>query len=414
MRRAELRVELERLGQRPVPLPDPQLVDAIEGRLYEDFVVTASPYSGSALPYARRRLVVVAGLSAAAAATMAVVALHRAPSPGYELQAATGAIALFPTGESRPVHAGDQIPPGGLIQTGPSGGVTIDGTKVGPDQIVLMSEEGLTLLPAHHEPSPDLGTATVPAPTTAAAPVRTSASAPTVATTLPSAAEPLGTAAPPPESAVDPVPSSAEVAPPSAADPALFAAPLAEIGLVVSEDGGGVHLSWTASADEGFSRYAVARGTAADHQLQEIASFGDRQITSFTDPAAPHDVALLYQVVAVSADGRPVARSEVVELALQDGTGTGTATTEVPSSTDGSGVGLTVPRSTGNPSTPEPTTSTGPDTTADSSSSTSPETTTASDPTSAPTTASPTTTAPAAAAPPTATTTPTGTTTPTT
>jgi len=28
----------------------------------------------------------------------------------------------------RPVHAGDQIPPGGLIQTGPSGAVTIEGT----------------------------------------------------------------------------------------------------------------------------------------------------------------------------------------------------------------------------------------------------------------------------------------------
>ena len=36
MRRAELRDELERLGSRPVPLPDPRRVDAIEDRLYQE------------------------------------------------------------------------------------------------------------------------------------------------------------------------------------------------------------------------------------------------------------------------------------------------------------------------------------------------------------------------------------------
>ena len=97
----------------------------------------------------RRRQVLVGGLGAAAAATFAAVVLHRGSTPGYELQAATGAVALFPDGASRPVHAGDQIPPGGLIQTGPSGAVTIDGTKIGPDQVVLLSDEGLTLLPSH-------------------------------------------------------------------------------------------------------------------------------------------------------------------------------------------------------------------------------------------------------------------------
>ena len=150
MRRAELRDELERLGSRPVPLPDPRRVDAIEDHLYQEFVVTPAS-SGAALLAARRRrrLVMVGGLGAAAAATFAAVVLHRGSTPGFELQAASGAVALFPDGASRPVHAGDQIPPGGLIQTGPSGAVTIDGTKIGPDQVVLLSDEGLTLLPSH-------------------------------------------------------------------------------------------------------------------------------------------------------------------------------------------------------------------------------------------------------------------------
>jgi hypothetical protein len=93
MRRAELRDELERLGSRPVPLPDPRRVDAIEHRLYEEFVVTPAS-SGAALLAARRRrrLVLVGGLGAAAAASVAAVVLHRGSTPGFELQAASGEI----------------------------------------------------------------------------------------------------------------------------------------------------------------------------------------------------------------------------------------------------------------------------------------------------------------------------------
>ena len=56
----------------------------------------------------------------------------------------------------------------------------------------------------------------------------------------------------------------------------------------------------------------VARGTAETKELVDIAELSDRQITSFTDPAAPHGVELLYQVVAIGTDGRPVAQSDIV------------------------------------------------------------------------------------------------------
>ena len=428
MRRAELRNELERLGSRPVPLPDPRRVDAIEDRLYQDFVVAPAP-SVAAFSAARRRrqLVMVAGLGAAAAATFAAVVLHRGSTPGFELQAASGAVALFPDGDSRPVHAGDQIPPGGLIQTGPSGAVTIDGTKIGPDQVVLLSEEGLTLLPSNSA-SDHAVTDVTPAPTSAAPLASTGATHATTPTD--------GSVVTPPATVADPAPSSPAAAPadPVAATtmpdttpapaPALFTQPIGQLALTVGEDTGGVDLAWTPSDAADFGRYVIARGTAADHQLGEIAELPDRQITSFTDPAAPHGVALMYQVVAMDADGRPLAASEVVELTLQDGSASSAPTTDAPPTTDGSGSGLTVPPTTvqgstsvpsttapatTSPTTGEPATTAG--TTSTTSATAAPSTTTGTTSAPAPTTNAPSTppgTEPASSGPPTATTRPGG------
>jgi hypothetical protein len=144
--------------------------------------------------------------------------------------------------------------------------------------------------------------------------------------------------------------------------PAVFTQPIDHLALTVGEDTGGVNLAWTPSDADDFGRYVIARGTAADHQLEDIAELGDRQITSFTDPAAPHGVALMYQVVAMSQDGRPLAASDVVELTLQDGSASSAPTTDAPPSTDGTGAGLTVPPTTEPGSTSMPST-TGPATT---------------------------------------------------
>ncbi len=395
MRRAELRDELERLGSRPVPLPDPRRVDAIENHLYQEFVVTPAS-SGAALLAARRRrrLVLVGGLGAAAAASFAALVLHRGSTPGFELQAASGAVALFPDGASRPVHAGDQIPPGGLIQTGPSGAVTIVGTKIGPDQVVLLSDEGLTLLPSHSK-NDQAATEVPPSPTTSAP--RASTAAPEVT------APPEASVATAPAPAVDPAPSSPVVPPAdpvvattmpetsAAPAPAVFTQPIDHLALTVGEDTGGVSLAWTPSDAADFGRYVIARGTAADHQLDDVAELADRQITSFTDPAAPHGVALLYQVVAMSGDGRPLAASDVVELTLEDGSPSSVPTTDAPTTMDGTGAGLTVPPTTGPGSTSVPGT-TAPTTT---SPSTSEPATTGGGATSTTTASAPTTSAPA-------------------
>ncbi len=174
MRRAELIDELERLGTRPVPLPDPRRVDALEDRLYREFVVAPSPSARASAVAARRRRrqVLVAGIGLAAAASAAAVVLHDRGQAGFQLDAATGAVVLLPGGQSRVAHAGDEIPSGGLIQTGPAGSVTIDGTNIGPAQMVLLGDAGLTLLPA---PAVDSPTATTvvpePAPSATPAPV---------------------------------------------------------------------------------------------------------------------------------------------------------------------------------------------------------------------------------------------------
>jgi S-DNA-T family DNA segregation ATPase FtsK/SpoIIIE len=395
MRRAELRDELERLGSRPVPLPDPRRVDAIEVRLYQDFVVAPAPSAAAALLVARRRrrLVMVGGLGAAAAATFVAVVLHRGSTPGFELQAASGAVALFPDGDSRPIHAGDQIPPGGLIQTGPSGAVTIDGTKIGPDQVVLLSEEGLTLLPSH-SPSDHAATDVTPAPTSVAPPASTAATEVTAPAEASLATSPATVADPAPSSPVVPPadPAAATTMPETTAAPApaLFTQPIDHLALTVGEETGGVNLAWTTSDAADFGRYVIARGTAADHQLSDLAELGDRQITSFTDPAAPHGVALMYQVVAMSEDGRPLAASDVVELTLQDGSASSAPTTDAPPTSDGSGSGLTVPPTTGQGSTSVPGT-TAPDTTVPTTGE--PATTAGATSTTAPTSAPSTTTA---------------------
>jgi hypothetical protein len=413
MRRAELRDELERLGSRPVPLPDSRWVDAIEDRLLQDFVVAPASTAAAALVAARRRrrVVMVSGLGAAAAATLAAVVLHRGSPPGFDLQAASGAVALFPDGDSRPVHAGDQIPPGGLIQTGPAGEVTIEGTKIGSDQVVLLSEEGLTLLPSH-SPSDGAATDVTPAPSSAVPPASTAATQVGAAPEASVASSPPTVAAPAPSSPVvppaDPVGSTTPETT-AAPAPALFTQPIVHLALTVGEDTGGVNLAWTPSDAADFGRYVIARGTAADHKLGELAEFGDRQITSFTDPAAPHGVALLYQVIVVSEDGRPLAASDVVELTLDDGSAGSAPTTDAPPTTDGSGSGLSVPPTTVTGSTTPATTSptTGqPTTTGEVTSTTSatsaPTTTTAT--TSGhphdPSTTIPSTTASAASAPP--------------
>jgi len=361
MRRAELRDELERLGSRPVPLPDPRRVDAIEDRLYQEFVVTPAS-SGAALLAARRRrrVVLVGGLGAAAAATFAALVLHRGSTPGFELQAASGAVALFPDGASRPVHAGDQIPPGGLIQTGPSGAVTIEGTKIGPDQVVLLSDEGLTLLPSHST-TDQAATEVPPSPTPSPPPPSTAAPEATAPPEASVATAPAPVADPLPSSPVvppaDPVVAATTVPETSAAPaPAVFTQPIDHLELTVGEDTGGVSLAWTPSDAADFGRYVVARGTAAEHQLGDIAELGDRQITSFTDPAAPHGVAVMYRVVAMSEDGRPLAASDVVELTLEDGSASSAPTTAAPPTTDGTGTGLTVPPTTGPGSTSVPST----------------------------------------------------------
>ncbi len=122
----------------------------------------------------------------------------------------------------------------------------------------------------------------------------------------------------------------------------------------MGEENGGVHLAWTATDSQTFARYVVARGPADTRQLAPIAELTDRQITSFTDPAAAHGVELLYEIVALGTDGRPVGVSDVVSVTLQDAPVS--VPDEVPPTTDSSGGAL------GNPSTTQPDT-TGPDTT---------------------------------------------------
>ncbi len=305
MNRAELHDELVRLGSRPVPLPDHDRLEALEERLLREFaaaVPSADPVTTIASARRRRRQVLVAGLTAAAAALATAMVLSRGGETSYEVSAATGAVAMYPDGARRTVQAGDHVPAGGLIRTGPTGGVTIEETTVGADRVILLDEEKITLLPAPPSAPPAEGQPAAPAATA----------------TAPATAAP--TAAP-----VTLVPTIAPPAPP----PAPAAVNPGPLSLSVTESRDGAQLSWTPTDAATFARYIVVRGTAGSDLLEDIVELPDRQLTAFTDVGATTGVEFCYRVVAVDAEGLPVAESETITF-VREGTG---SSNEIPPST---------------------------------------------------------------------------------
>ncbi len=320
MNRAELHDVLVQLGTQPVPLPDHDRLDALEVRLLREFAVAApavTPVATIESARRRRRQVLVAGLSAAAAALATAMVLARGGETTYEVSAATGAVAMYPDGASRPVQAGDHVPAGGVIRTGPTGGVTIEETTVGADHVIVLDEEKITLLPAPP--------AAQPADAQPAAPVATA----------PATAPP--TAAP-----VTLVPTIATPAPPAPA-----AASPAPLSLSVAETRDGAQLSWTPTDAAAFASYIVVRGMAGTDLLEDIVVLPNRQATTFTDVSAPTGVELCYRIVAVGADGLPVAESETITF-VREGTG---GSNEIPPST-GSAPPTTPAESTTTPAPP--------------------------------------------------------------
>jgi hypothetical protein len=335
MRRAELAEQLERLGSYPTPLPDPRRVEEWERELYREFTVQpVEPAARRAARQARRRRrqVLVGSLAMAAAVSVAAFLLQRDSTPGVSLDAASGAFVLLPDGSTRPLHAGDQIPAHGVVRTGRDGSVTIDGTTVGAGQALIYDDGRVILLPVPSTSGPPDQVGATDAPTTAASP---SSSAGPASSQVP------GTnpqALPPPKPAN--LPSAPPVTTPPAAPAAPTASPLApspaaaalpQLQLTVTRANEGVHLSWTTTDSPTFERYVVVRGPAAAAELTVIAELPDRQITSFTDPAAPISIDLVYRVLALDAEGRPIAISGTAMLEI--GVASTDPTTTVPDST---------------------------------------------------------------------------------
>jgi hypothetical protein len=331
---AELHDELERLGNRPVPVLDDARIDALEQRLLDEFVALPAVESVPQLAATRRRRrqVLVAGVSAAAAALAGAIVIAQDEAARYEVSAAIGAVAMYPDGASRTVQAGDHVPSGGLIRTGPEGAVTIEETTVGPDHVILLDEENIALLPAPPAPpAPVVQDAEPPAEPSATAPPTAPAAAPV--TLVPTIATP----APPVPAAVNPAPLS----------------------VTVTETSEGVEVSWTPSDADSVVKYIVVRGTADSDVLVDVAELpADR--TGFIDTTPPAGVELCYRVVAVDAEGLPVAESETHTIVFE---GSGSSN-EIPPSTDappatepdGTTTTTTVASSTTVPATADPST----------------------------------------------------------
>jgi hypothetical protein len=369
MRHAELAEQLERLGSYPTPVPDPRRVEEWERQLYREFLIqpVAPAVRRAALQARRRRRqVLAASLAMAAAVSITAFLLQREPAPGVSLDAASGATVLFPDGSTRPLEAGDQIPPNAVVRTGPNGSVTIDGTTVGAGQALLYDDGRVILLPVPSTSAPTEQTTTTAAtgtasPSSSAAGPGSSAS--TGGSQAPRSSQPV---VPPPK------PATPSTVPPATAPPATPAVPpaspvggtptalVAQLQLTVARANQGVRLSWTTTDSPVFDRYVVVRGPAASAELTVIAELPDRQITSFTDPTAPVSIDLVYRVLALDAAGRPIAvsRTAMLEIGVASTdptTTTATSTTAPPGTVPGTDPPTTDgPTPTSDPDTTEP------------------------------------------------------------
>ena len=117
---AELHDELERLGNRPVPVLDDARIEALEQRLLDEFVARPPPRLSRSwlLPAAGAARCSWAEEAQRPPALAAAIVIAQEEAATYEVRAAIGAVAMYPDGASRTVQAGDHAL-GGLIRPVP-------------------------------------------------------------------------------------------------------------------------------------------------------------------------------------------------------------------------------------------------------------------------------------------------------
>jgi hypothetical protein len=335
MKRAKLVDELERLGRAPAPLPDDARVAAWEQELLHELPSLDLAAPDLAPPRRHRRPFALAAFGAAAAAVMVALVAHHADAPGTELHEVSGAVIVLPDGSTKPLHDGDQLPPGGIVETGPNGRLTVAGRTVGPNQLGLVDGGRVTPLPrTTAEPATTTSVATVP-PAPRTPPTSAVTSAVRVAPTTPAPSvtvrtAPASTSAPvaPPKPALVPTtaPPTTAPAPNRAPTPPPAAAPVSRVLiLTVTPFADGVHLTWSTPGASSFGRYVVIRASLSLALPKVIGLLPDQSTTSFTDPSPPHGVLLFYRVVAVGPDNHLLAVSRTVSVVLP-------ATTPAPTS----------------------------------------------------------------------------------
>ena len=330
MKRAELVGELERLGRAPVPRLDDARVAAWEQELLHELPSLDLAASDDLAPPRRhRRPVALAAFGAAAAAVVIALVVHHGNAPGTELHEVSGAVIVLPDGSTMPLHDGDQLPPGGIVETGPNGRLTVGGRTVGPNQLALVDGGRVTPLPrTTAEPAPATSVATAPPaprtpPTSAATSAVPVATAPRPSATVRTA--PASTSAPvaPPTPALVPTtaPPTTAPAPTRAPPPPPAAAPASRVlSLTVTPSADGVHLTWSTPGASSFGRYVVIRASLSLALPKVIGLLPDQSTTSFTDPTPPHGVLVFYRVVAVGPDNHLLAVSRTVSVVLPPST----------------------------------------------------------------------------------------------
>jgi hypothetical protein len=332
VRRPELVAELERLGRAPAPPPDEAKVARWQHQLLHELPrLELLDVAAADRPRGHRRPAVLGALVLAAAASVTALVVHHSGGHVAELQEVSGAVVVLPDGSRKPLHAGDQLPPGGIVETGPDGRLTVGGVTVGPNQLSLVEDGGVTPLPGGTT-SP---TATTAAPTTVTAPPASSTAPPRPATPATTATRPVtapqtsavpsgrpvaNATTPPPVPAAPPATHPTTAPNPASPSPAAVAPVSRLLALSVAPSGDGVRLAWSQTqpprGSSAFGRYVVIRAVLSLSLPKVIGVLPSQATTWFTDAAAPRGVRLYYRVLAIDAANHLLAVSPAVPIEL--------------------------------------------------------------------------------------------------
>lgn len=274
---------LAALGSSEVAPPDADFAAGLEDRLLDQHRRASRPRVGSSTrsagaPRLPLRAAAVAGAALVAGATYALTQPEEGATT--QLTSATDTSVVLPDGSVVAASAGDDLPDGAMVITGPDGSASVDGTKIPGSSQAVIDDGGARVVP------------------------------PSTTTTT---REDSATSAPPPTRPVEPTTTTPPPDPTTTAPTAS-----ARLDLRAERVERAVGLRWSVCRATGFAQYRVVRtvGSAggAPEETTVVFTSAERDALTFRDRLPVGAEQAGYRVLAVDRTGRVVAASPLVRV----------------------------------------------------------------------------------------------------